>query len=408
MGGVGETRQFVLMVKCIHYYYAISMYFSTRLPENFNQNSLSILLNQLNKASIPLLDLTTSNPTACGIDYPRDAIISALTDQHIFHYKPDPKGMDIARIAISEAHGYNINPDYIQLTASTSEAYSMLFKLLANPGDNILVPSPSYPLFEWLARLEGLMCKTVPAYWHDGWNLDIDAIYSACDSKTRAIVIVNPNNPTGQFLTETEWFNLLELAAKKALPLIVDEVFACYPVEHQNDAVHTVLEGPTPECPVFLLSGLSKLALLPQLKLAWIVMLGDAKSAAEPLAFIADQYLSVSTTTAYATPKLLALAPKMQDQIKSRLGENLMTLDNILKEHPHLSRHPVHGGWSVLIQRPAIEDDESCVLRLLSDSRVLIYPGHFFDIPKKGFLVASLLIEPNNFKRASTVLAESI
>jgi len=384
------------------------MYFSTRLPENFNQNSLTILLNQLKRASIPLLDLTTSNPSACGIEYPRDAIIHALTDQQLFNYKPDPKGLKIARIAISEAYGHGINPEYIQLAASTSEAYSMLFKLLANPGDSILLPSPSYPLFEWLARLEGLNCNIVPAYWHDGWNLDVDAIHRACDSRTRAIVVVNPNNPTGQFLTETEWFNLLELATEKALSLIVDEVFACYPVEHQNDAIRTVLEGPTPKCPVFLLSGLSKLAALPQLKLAWIIMLGAASSATEQLAFIADQYLSVSATTAYATPKLFALAPGMQEQIKHRLGKNLMTLDNILKLHPHLSRHPVYGGWSVLIRQPAIEDDESCALRLLSDYRVLIYPGHFFDIPKKGFLVASLLLEPDNFEQAITVLAEGI
>jgi aspartate/methionine/tyrosine aminotransferase len=384
------------------------MRFSTRLPDSFNQNSLATLLDQLKRASVPLLDLTISNPTVCGIDYPRDAIVSALTDQQLFNYKPDPKGMEITRIAISETHGHNINPEHIQLTASTSEAYSMLFKLLANPGDNILVPSPSYPLFEWLLRLEGLRCKAVPAFWHDGWNLDMNAIYRACDSRTRAIVVVNPNNPTGQFLTETEWLNLLELAARKDLSLIVDEVFACYKLEHQNDAVRTVMEGPTPECSVFLLSGLSKTAVLPQLKLAWIVMLGTANSAAEPLAFIADQYLSVSATTAYAAPQLLALAPKLQNQVKSRLIKNLMTLDNILKEHPHLGRHPVYGGWSVLIQRPAIEDDESCVLRLLSDSHVLIYPGHFFDIPKKGFLVASLLPETSYFEQAITVLAESI
>jgi aspartate/methionine/tyrosine aminotransferase len=316
--------------------------------------------------------------------------------------------MEVTRIAISEAHGHNLSPEHIQLAASTSEAYSMLFKLLANPGDNILVPSPSYPLFEWLARLEGLKCKVVPTFWHDGWNLDIDAIYRACDSKTKAIVVVNPNNPTGQFLNETEWFSLLELSAKKNLPLIVDEVFACYPVEHQNEAVHTVLEGPTPVCPVFLLSGLSKTAVLPQLKLAWIAMLGTASSAAEPLAFIADQYLSVSAATAYAAPQLLALAPKMQNQVKSHLRKNLAALDEVLKGHPHLSRHPVYGGWSVLIQRPDIEDDESCVLRLLSDFHLLIHPGYFFDIPKKGFLVASLLLEPSGFEQAINVLMEGL
>ena len=390
------------------FYYAISMRISNRLPDNFAPNSLAELLNQMRGASIPILDLTISNPTACGIDYPQDAITSALANPQVLHYKPDPKGMERARAAISEMHGHGLNPESIQLTASTSEAYSMLFKLLADPGDNIIAQSPGYPLIEWLARLEGINCKTIPAFWHDGWNPDIDAMDRACDSKTRAIVIVNPNNPTGRFLTETEWPRLLELATAKNLPLIVDEVFANYPLEHQEGAIRTVLDVPTPACPVFLLSGLSKVAALPQLKLGWIAMLGAAGSATEPLAFIADQYLSVSAATAHATPQLLAIAPELQTQVKNRLGGNLRILDNTLKAHPHLTRHPVYGGWSVLIQQPDIEGDESCTLRLLSDFHLFIYPGHFFDIPKKGFLVASLLPEPDTFKSAANVLAEGL
>jgi len=384
------------------------MRLSTRLPDNFAPNPLTELLSQRKKASVPILDLTISNPTICGIDYPQDTIISALANRQVLHYAPDSQGMKKARDAISEMYGHNLSPEHIQLTASTSEAYSMLFKLLADPGDNIVVPSPSYPLFEWLARLEGLKIKTVPAFWHDGWNLDIDAICKACDSKTRAIVLVNPNNPTGQFLTKAEWFGLLELATAKNLPMIVDEVFANYPLEYQNGAIHTVLEEPTPTCPVFLLSGLSKVAALPQLKLGWIAMLGSASKAAEPLAFIADQYLSVSAATAHATQQILAIAPNLQVQVKTRLKENLGILDRILKGHPHLGRHPVYGGWSVLIQKPDIEDDESCTLRLLSDFNLLIHPGHFFDIPRKGFLVASLLPESITFEKAINVLTEGL
>ena len=384
------------------------MRLSTRLPDNFAPNPLTELLNQLKGASIPILDLTISNPTVCGIDYPQDTIISALANRQVLHYKPDSQGMEKARVAISEMHGYNLIPEHIQLTTSTSEAYSMLFKLLADPGDNIVVPSPSYPLFEWLARLEGLKCKTIPAFWYDGWNLDTDAIHKACDSKTRAIVLVNPNNPTGQFLTKAEWLRLMELGAKNNLPLIVDEVFASYPLEHQDEAVHTVIEEPAPACPVFLLSGLSKTAVLPQLKLGWIAMLGSASNAAGPLAFIADQYLSVSAATAHATQQILAIAPGLQTQIKTRLKENLSILDRILKGHPHLSRHPVYGGWSVLIQKPDIEDEESCVLRLLSDFNLLVHPGHFFDIPRKGFLVASLLPESIKFEKAINALAEGL
>jgi aspartate/methionine/tyrosine aminotransferase len=367
-----------------------------------------MLLKKLNSASIPILDLTISNPTTCGIDYPQDAIISALNCPEIFKYRPDPKGLLSARAAISKMHGHNLSPEHIQLTASTSEAYSMLFKLLADPGDNILAPTPSYPLIEWLARLEGINCKGIPPLWHDGWEFDIDAIKKACDSKTRAIVVINPNNPTGQFLTETEWLDLLELATKNSLPIIVDEVFAPFPIEHQNGALHTVLQGPAPTCPVFILSGLSKTALLPQLKLAWIAMLGTAKSVAEPLAFIADQYLSISATTALATSQLIAIAPLMQNQVKKRIKENLAILDNILNGHLHLSRRHVYGGWNAIIQQPSIEDDDACVLRLLSDYHLLVYPGHFFDIAKKGFLVVSLLPEPSVFEKAINALVEGL
>jgi aspartate/methionine/tyrosine aminotransferase len=381
---------------------------STRLPDNYFPNPLTRRLRKLNSASAPILDLTVSNPAECGIDYPRDDILAAISNSQVFSYKPDPRGLECARAAIAKMHGHYLGPENIQLTASTSEAYSMLFKLLANPGDNIIVPSPSYPLFEWLARLEGLACVTVPTLWCDDWRLDIDALDGVCDANTKAIVVVNPNNPTGQFITESEWFGLLELATEKNLPLIVDEVFAPYPIECQSEALRTILDVSAPECSVFLLSGLSKLALLPQLKLGWIVMLGPASAAAEPLAFIADQYLSVSAITAYAAPQLLAIAPQLQSQVISRLKKNLDALDEALKERPHLSRRPVYGGWSVLIQRPDIEDDESCALRLLSDFHLLIYPGHFFDIPKNGFLVASLLPEPGVFEKAIRILTEAI
>jgi aspartate/methionine/tyrosine aminotransferase len=384
------------------------MQISKRLPSKFTPNALTKLLEKLQRASAPILDLTISNPTTCGFDYPQDAIISALGSPKIFKYQPDPKGLQTARAAISEMHGHALAPDHIQLTASTSEAYSMLFKLLADPGDNILAPTPSYPLTEWLARLEGVEHRAVPSIWHEGWHIDIGAINKTCDSKTKAIVVINPNNPTGQFLAETEWLDLVELATKKSLPIIVDEVFANYPLEHQNGALGTVLQAPAPECPIFLLSGLSKTAILPQLKLAWIAMLGTAKRAAEPLAFIADQYLSVPSATANAAPQLLAMAPLMQNQVKMRLKENLAILDNHLSSHLHLSRRPVYGGWSALIQRPCIEDDEDCAIRLLSDHNLLVYPGHFFDIEKNGFLAVSLLPEPTIFERAIKVLVEGL
>jgi len=220
--------------------------------------------------------------------------------------------------------------------------------------------------------------------------------------------VVSPNNPTGQFLTKAEWSGLLELAAKKGLPLIVDEVFAPYRIERQAEALETILDSPEPEAPVFLLSGLSKVALLPQMKLGWIVMLGPAMDASEPLAFIADQYLSVSASTACAAPRWLALAPGLQKVAIERVKGNIATLDALLKGHAHLGRCPVHGGWSALLRLPDIEDDEARALRLLSDHRVLAYPGRFFDIQKNGFLAISLLPEPGAFKAAAGELMDGL
>ncbi|MCL1892891.1 MAG: pyridoxal phosphate-dependent aminotransferase [Holophagaceae bacterium] len=348
-------------------------------------------------SKIPFSDLTISNPTECGITIPEGEIITALSSGGISIYRPETKGSLVARRAISMMLGGVLCPDNIQLTASTSEAYSYLFKLLCNPGDNIIVPCPSYPLFEWLARLEGVISKAIPMMFFGGWKLDIEAIESACDANTRAIVVVNPNNPTGQFISESDWNDLMEVANKKHLSIIVDEVFASYPIEYQGDALHTVINGSMPSCPVFVLSGLSKLVASPQLKLAWIAMLGPAITAAEHLAFIADQYLSVSSPVASAVPALLEMAPTIQHKVISRVRDNLSILNNLLLEHPHLSRCPVYGGWCVLIRRPDIEPDEECATRLLSEYHLLIYPGHFFDINKNGFLVASLLLEPNKF-----------
>jgi len=384
------------------------MLLSNRLPDSFDPNPLALLLDQLKRDSAPFFDLTLSNPTVCGFDYPEAEILGALGDHGALRYDPDPKGSAKARAAVAEMHGHGLRAEQIQLTSSTSEAYSLLFKLLATPLDCVIAPSPSYPLLEWLARLEGLECVKVPANWHEGWSLDFDAIEAACGPRTKAILVVSPNNPTGQYLTRAEWSGLLELAAKKGLPLIIDEVFAPYPIERQAEALGTILDGPEPEAPVFLLSGLSKVALLPQMKLGWIAMLGPAMEASEPLAFIADQYLSVSAATACAAPRLLAIAPGLQKMAIERVKGNIATLDTLLKGHTHLGRRPVHGGWSALLRLPDIEDDEACALRLLSDHRVLVYPGRFFDIQKNGFLAISLLPEPGTFKAAVGALLEGL
>lgn len=379
--------------------YSGTMRVSSRLPGPFESNALTTALGELRQHGIAITDLTVSNPITAGLVFPPEALRTALTDACISGYVPDPLGRRETREAIARWHGRGVEPDDVVLTASTSEAYAWLFKLFCDPGDEVLVPSPSYPLFEWLARLEGVSATPVPSFFHERWHLDIGALEAAAQERTRAIVVVNPNNPTGHFLSRTEWQGLTELCARKSLALIVDEVFSDYVLEPPGDRLATALDEPTPPCPVFVLSGLSKIAALPQVKLGWIIAHGaPAKTYLPSLAFIADQYLSVSASAQAAGPEVLRLAPPMQTRILERLRANLAAFDAVLSSHPHLSRLPVEGGWTLLLRRPALDSDEACALRLLQEANVLVHPGHFFDMPGDGHLVLSLLTDPEEFR----------
>ena len=374
------------------------MHRSARLPHAFEPNALSAALERLRAEGRPVLDLTVSNPTRCGFAYPEAEIRAALSTPEVLSYDPDPQGSPRAREAIAAHHGHGLQAADLLLTASTSEGYGLLFKLLGDPGDEVLVPSPSYPLFDWLARLEGLEARAVPSYFHERWHLDVGALAHAIGPRTRAIVVVNPNNPTGQFLSKREWHDLTRLCAERELALLVDEVFSDFVLEPRAEYLATALLDPAPPCPVFLLSGLSKVAALPQLKLGWIAVRGPgAAEHLEALAFLADQYLSVSAPVQAAAPRLLALAPGLRAPILDRLNTNLAALDMELAQHPHLSRLPVEGGWSVLLHRPALDADEACALGLLEQSGVLVHPGSFFDLPGDAHLVLSLLAEPSTF-----------
>ncbi len=368
------------------------MHLSSRLPQGFEPNALSAALSRLRSEGRAVLDLTGSNPTRCGFVYPEAAILAALSQPTVLAYDPDPCGSALAREAIAAHHGHGLGAEDLLLTASTSEGYGLLFKLLGDAGDEVLVPSPSYPLFDWLARLEGLHAHTVPSYFHERWHLDLGALEAGVSPRTRAVVVVNPNNPTGHFLSQAEWAGLTVLCARHGLALIVDEVFADFALESSADRLATALVDPDPPCPVFLLSGLSKVAALPQLKLGWIALRGPgAAEHRSALTFLADQYLSVSAPVQAAAPTLLALAPGIRGQILGRLRANLASLDACLATQPRLSRPPVEGGWSVLLRRPAVDGDETCTLRLLESASTLVHPGSFFDLPGDGHLVLSLL-----------------
>jgi len=380
---------------------------SRRLPESLQANPLTREIEIFRASGRSFLDLTSSNPTHSGIPYPSAAILEALASPSVLAYAPDTRGSQEAREAVATYHGRGLDPDDVLLTASTSEAYSWLFKLLCDPGDDVLVPSPSYPLFHWLGALEGVEARPVPALFYERWNLNVQALEEALTPRTRAVVVVNPNNPTGQFLSLREWEELLAFCAAKGLALLVDEVFADYALEPPPDRLVTALAEKEPPCPVFVLSGLSKIAALPQVKLGWIVARGSqARRELEALAFIADQYLSVSAPAQAAAGALLRLAPGIQAGLKDRLRSNLAALDRILAPHPSLTRAPVEGGWSAILHIPALEPGEACALRILRKAEVLIHPGLFFDLPGDGYLVCSLL--PANFREGMAKLVAAL
>ena len=382
--------------------YPASMRISNRLPPSLLPTAFSKAV-EAHRGATEFLDLTASNPTRCGFDFGNEEWRHSLAADEVLDCEADPCGSLTARASIAAHHGYGVLPEDILLTASTSEAYSWLFKLLCDPGDQVLVPSPSYPLFEHLATLEGIGAVNVSAYFHERWCLDVPALESACGPRTRAIVVVNPNNPSGQFLSKDEWRDLTTLCATRDLSLLVDEVFADFAYVPAAHSMRTALLDVDPPCPVFVLSGLSKVALLPQVKLGWILLRGKARAYLDPLTFLADQYLSVSASAQAAAAPALQAAPSRRNKVLDRAIENLNCLDETLMAYRHLSRLPVEGGWSVILRRPVIHgndgnDDVACALRLLEETSTLVHPGCFFDLPRDGYLVLSLLTPSRIFR----------
>jgi aspartate/methionine/tyrosine aminotransferase len=345
-----------------------------------------------------LFDLTISNPTAVNLAYPHSEIADALSRVRQFNYQPDPSGSCEARQAISEMYksaGIVAPVERILLTASTSEAYGYLFKLLCDPGDEILVPLPSYPLFEYLAALEGVRTKP---YWlrYDGnWHLDLASLDAAITPRTRAIVLVNPNNPTGSFLKRDEAATLFELARTKNLPIISDEVFADFALSPSNRATRTLINSG--ETLVFSLNGLSKSCGMPQMKLGWIVITGvdqEVNECRERLEFILDTYLSPSMPVQAALPDLLAIGRHVRQQIQERIRRNYETLKHNLAGSPATALD-TEAGWSAIVQIPRTRSEEEWILTLLNRQQVVTQPGYFFDMPNEAYLVLSLLTDPD-------------
>jgi hypothetical protein len=375
--------------------------FASRLPPQLEPNRLSRALAAARRSGARLLDLTATNPTAASLSYP-GVLRSALSDARAATYDPDPRGRREARAAIAaawDAEGKAVDPDRLVLTASTSEAYSFLFKLLCDPGDAVLVPQPSYPLFDLLTTLDAVTSQPYRLDYHGAWSIDRPSLEAACTDRTRAVLVVSPNNPTGSMLRADDRAWLRRFCAARDLAIVADEVFAEYPLERRADACRAI-GATTPEALTFALGGLSKSVGLPQLKLAWIVADGPDRLVApalERLDVIADSYLSVSTPVQVAAPVLLDAGREVRTAIAARLRRNLDRLKAAAKAVPPVSVLPPEGGWSVAVRVPAVASEEDLARHLIEDEGVVVHPGYFFDFPAEAFLVISLLTEPETF-----------
>jgi len=375
--------------------------FSKRTDWKLTPNRFTQAQAELRAAGREVLDLSLSNPTRAGLHY-EEAILQALSAREAMDYDPQPKGLLSARQAVAryyrDAHErFEVDPESVILTTSTSEGYSYVFRLLCNTDDEILVPKPSYPLFEFLADLHDVKLVSYPLLYDQGWQIDFPSLYKAVNHRTRAVVVVHPNNPTGSYVRPTEVEDLNRFCAEYGLALIVDEVFLDY--AHDGAARASLVANSA--ALTFTLSGLSKIAGLPQMKVAWIVTSGPVEKKQEALArleVIADTYLSMNAPLQLAVPVLLEQRKSIQPLLLDRVRANLQELDRQLERQKACERLSVEGGWYVVLRVPALQSDEDLAIDLLRKVAVLVHPGHFYDFSSDGYLVLSLITPAKDFR----------
>ena len=375
--------------------------FSQRTNWRLTPNALTRALEEARASGQQILDLTVSNPTQAGVRPDSEIVLAALANPEAMHYDPQPRGLLAARQAVCryyrESHEvFDLDPERLILTTSTSEAYSYVFRLLCNPADEILVPKPSYPLFEFLADLADIKLVPYPLLYDHGWQIDFDSLYKAATAQTRAVILVHPNNPTGSYISVTESSALNVFCRDYGLALIVDEVF----LDYSHDGAPRRSFVTNADALTFTLSGVSKISALPQMKFAWVATSGPEEMVAQAgarLEIVADTFLSMNAPVQLAGPVLLDQRKQVQPILLDRLRVNLAELDAQLAGHPSCSRLLVEGGWYVVLRVPAIESDEDLAIRLLRKARVSVHPGHFYDFPNEGHLVLSLITEPADF-----------
>jgi aspartate/methionine/tyrosine aminotransferase len=377
--------------------------FARRTNWKLAPNRLTQALQRRRAAGADILDLTESNSTRCGLRYDDSEILSALAQPESLGYQPDPRGLRSARQAIAAYYAERgaaaaaIDPDHIVLTTSTSEGYSFVFRLLCNPGDEVLVPSPSYPLFELLADVQDVKLIPYLLFYDHGWHLDLHSLRTAITERTRALLVVHPNNPTGSYVKPEEAQALSHICREHELALVSDEVFLDY--GHAGSARPSFTGSIN--ALTFTLSGLSKISALPQMKVAWIVTSGPQELAAgarQRLEMIADTYLSLSTPLQLAAPCLLQQRHTMTRQLLQRIATNLAELDSQLANHKACQRLQIEGGWYAVLRVPVTRSDEDLAVKLVERVSVLIHPGHFYDFPGDGYLVLSLITPAEQFR----------
>ncbi len=385
--------------------------FSNRTNWKLERNRLTEALEAVRSAGAHILDLTVSNPTRVGLAYDSAAILSALASPRALDYDPQPKGLLEARRAVvryyESGHKIQLDPEHLVLTTSTSEAYSLVFRLLCNSGDELLVPKPSYPLFEFLADLQDVKLVPYPLIYDHGWQIDLHSLEKAMTWRTRGVVLVHPNNPTGSYVHEHEREHLNRCCRQHGLALIVDEVFLDYALDGNRHCSF----ADNQDVLTFMLSGLSKISALPQMKVAWIAANGQQPELSEAMArleVIADTYLSMNAPIQWALPALLDQRKSIQHQLLNRVRNNLTELDRQLAAQTLCQRLNVEGGWYAVLRVPVTQSDEELAVELLRKKSVLVHPGHFYDFPNDGYLVQSLITPHGEFAEGIRRVFESL
>jgi alanine-synthesizing transaminase len=385
--------------------------FAKRTNWDLSQNRLSEALAAHRVAGKPLLDLTVSNPTECGFRYAAAAILKALSNPAALDYDPNPRGLKSARRAVADyylARNEHVSVEDMFLTTSTSEAYSFVFRTLCDPGDELLIPSPSYPLFDFLAEIQDVNLVRYPLLYDHGWQIDFHALEQAITPRTRGVIVVHPNNPTGHYTKPAEMTKLNAMCSASEIAIIADEVFLDFPLDGNRAPSFAANPGAL----TFTISGLSKISGLPQMKSAWLITSGPQQSKNQALArleVIADTYLSMNAPVQLAMPVFLAQRNLFHEQLASRVRRNLAELDRQLDAQKNCARLALEAGWYAILRVPATRSDDDFAIELLQKHGVYVHPGHFYDFSSDGYLIVSLITPEASFSqgiaRTLTLLA---